>query len=79
MDRPHEKLNHSAEVEDIEERMPDLSKIPGGMAADDLSSLKSITFSQIVNQIWHFFTVDYGSKCMNEGNSPKAGVQWSYC
>lgn len=64
MDRTHEKLNSGGdEVEDIEERLPDLSKM-AGMASDGLSSLKSISFSQIVNQIWHFFTVDYGQKCM---------------
>ena len=79
MDHAHEKLNSSIEVEDIEERLPDLSRLSGGASSDGLSSLKSISFSQIVNQIWHFFTVDYGQKCMKTTFSRVGGTQFLCC
>ena len=52
--------------------VPDINEIENGFghsmnahnpAELDKTGLSAITFSQIVNQIWHFVSVDYGPKC----------------
>jgi hypothetical protein len=36
---------------------------PAIASAEAASSLRGLTFSSIINQIWHFCSVDYGPKC----------------
>lgn len=52
--------------------VPDVSELESGYGHAlrtnapvelDKSDLSAITFSQIVNQIWHFVSVDYGPRC----------------
>lgn len=33
-------------------------------SAEAASSMRALTFSRIINQIWHFCSVDYGPRCM---------------
>lgn len=50
-----------SEPDDLENAFS-LKDVPEDMIADP-SSFKHLTFSQVTDQIWHFSSVDHGSRC----------------
>jgi hypothetical protein len=41
-----------------------LEKLDPVAASSEVASLGHLSFSSIINQIWHFCSVDYGPKCV---------------
>jgi hypothetical protein len=63
----HEKEERFRATDDLGEvengYAPQLMNNQAGPVELDNSGLNDISFSQIVNQIWHFVSLDYGPKC----------------
>lgn len=47
---------------DLEDGYP-LDDMPDPEVIKEAARFKNLTFAQIVDQIWHFCSVDYGLKC----------------
>lgn len=71
--------SHFADINEVESgRHPNLSlHTPSSSPAQlDASGLSSISFSHIVNQIWHFVSVDFGPRCSCSHPPPYFYRRW---
>lgn len=50
------------QLDDLESAIA-LEKIAKTDSSHDASSLSRLTFAQVTDQIWHFSSVDYGTRC----------------
>lgn len=62
--QPEEKAQQNVPPRDIEGAYH-LDQLDPVAASAEVSSLGYLSFSNIINQIWHFCSVDYGPKCMS--------------
>lgn len=61
-DKPEEKTQQNVSSGDLEGAYH-LDQLDPVAASAEVASLGYLSFSNIINQIWHFCSVDYGPKC----------------
>ena len=67
-DKSEHKVQPHVSTGDLEQAYH-LDQLDPVAASAEVSSLGHLSFSNIINQIWHFCSVDYGPKCASRFTS----------